>query len=275
MSNCVISAVKTFPFRRGGGITRRMACTRLEHHFSLVQIPGPNRRTPAAIAAALERGVRLPDGPGDRYAGYAVLDVRLASGDILALRRFPVTSVGTGYTSVWHRDVNREWTLFSDVAKPHGCSRYFADMFTRSVVAPIRIDWRSPRSLVVEVDGGGMLKWRLDLAPSAATAVFNAAAGYIPLPRSILDFALKAGRLRLVDRVPDGIRVQALPQAVWAVNASRARLCGRDLGCLHDVASSGRVELWRPRRSLFAAGAMVIDGMEMAGRSGRSRDPRT
>ena len=147
-------------------------------------------------------------------------------------------------------------------------------MFTRSVIAPIRIDWRSPRSLVVEVDGGEMLKWRLDLAPSAATAVFNAAAGYLPLPRSFLDFALKAGRLRLVDRVPDGIRVQALPQAVWAVNASRARLCGRDLGCLHDVASSGRVELWRPRRSLFAAGAMIIDGPEMAERSGRSRDPR-
>ena len=110
-------------------------------------IPGPSRRTPAAIAAALERGIRLPEGPGDRYAGYAVLDVRLASGEILALRRFPVTSVGTGYTSVWHRDANREWTLFSDVPKPHGCSRYFADMFTRSVVAPIRIDWRGPRSL--------------------------------------------------------------------------------------------------------------------------------
>jgi hypothetical protein len=238
-----------------------------------VLIPGPNRRTPAAIAAALERGVRLPDGPGDRYAGYAVLDVRLASGDILALRRFPVTSVGIGYTSVWHRDANREWTLFSDVPKPHGCSRYFADMFTRSVVAPIRIDWRGPRSLVVEVDSGGMLKWRLDLAPSAATAVFNAAAGYLPLPRSFLDVALKAGRLRLVDRVPDGIRVQALPQAVWTVNASRARLCGRDLGCLHDVATPGRVELWRPRRSLFAAGAMVIDGLNVAGRSGGSRDP--
>ena len=241
--------------------------------LALVQIPGPNRRTPAAIAAALERGVRLPDGPGDRYAGYAVLNVRLASGEILALRRFPVTSVGTGYTSVWHRDANREWTLYSDVGKPHGCSRYFADTFSRSVVAPIRIDWRTPRSLVVEVDGGEMLKWRLDLAPSVATVVFNATAGYLPFPRSVLDFALKAGRLRLVDHVPDGIRVQALPQAVWTVNASRARLCGRDLGCLPDVASAGRVELWRPRRSLFAAGAMVIDGPEMADRSPGSRDP--
>ena len=117
-----------------------------------------------------------------------------------------------------------------------------------------------------------MLKWRMDLAPSAGTTIFNAAARLLPrawwvrrrpfaLTRSFLDLALKAGRLRLVKNVPDGIRVHALPQAVWTVNASRARLCGRDLGCLHaDVASlERRVELWRPRRSLFAAGALVVD----------------
>lgn len=238
----------------------------------VVRIPGPHRRTPAAVAAALERGIRLPDGPGDRYLGYAVLDVRFASGDILALRRFPVASIGIGYTSVWHRGADREWTLFADVPPTEGCGRYLADMFSRTVIAPIRIDWRGPRSLVVEVDGGQMLKWRLDLAPSAATAVFNAAAGCLPgawwarrspfsLARAFLDLALKAGRLRLVDRVPDGISVHALPQAVWMVNGSRARLCGRDLGCLHaDVPVPGRrVELWRPRQSLFAAGAMVIE----------------
>jgi hypothetical protein len=210
----------------------------------------------------------LPDGPGDRYAGYAVLDVRFASRDILALRRFPMTSVGIGYTSVWHRGPEGDWTLFTDVPAPHGCSRYFAAMFARTVVAPIRIDWRGPRSLVIEVDGGRTLKWRLDLAPSAATALFNAASGVLPwarrrpvsLARSFLDLALKAGGLRLVKNVPEGIRVHALPQAVWTVNGSRARLCGRDLGCLHaDMNAPGRVELWRPRRSLFAAGALLID----------------
>jgi hypothetical protein len=233
-----------------------------------VRIPGPHRRTPAAVAAALERGITLPDGPGDRYAGYAVLDVRLASRDILALRRFPVTSIGIGYTSVWHRGPEGDWTLFTDVPAPQGCSRYFAAMFARTIVAPIRIDWRGPRSLVIEVDGGRILKWRLDLAPSAATALFNAASGILPWARqspvsrtrAFLDLALKLGGLRLVKNVPDGIRVHALPQAVWTVNASRARLCGRDLGCLlADLNVQGRVELWRPRRSLFAAGALVID----------------
>jgi hypothetical protein len=227
-----------------------------------VRIPGPQRRTPAAVAAALERGVRLPEGPGDRYAGYAVLDVRFASGDILALRRFPVASIGIGYTSVWHRAPDGQWTLFADVPRSQGCGRYFSDLFARAVVAPIRIDWRGPRSLVVEVQGGQLLKWRLDLAPSAATSIFNAAAGFFPLGPSLLDLALKAGRLRIVDprAVPDGMRVRALPQAVWTVDGSRARLGCRDLGCLKaDVAVPRRVELWRPRRSLFAAGALVID----------------
>jgi hypothetical protein len=237
----------------------------------VLRVTGPHRRTPAALAAALERGVPLPGGPGDRYAGYVILDLKFASGDILSLRRFPVASIGIGYTSVWHRSPEGEWTLFADVPHPQGCSRYFADMFTRTIVAPIRIDWRGPRSLVVEVDGGAVLKWRMDLAPSAGTTIFNAAARLLPpawwvrrrpfvLTRSFLDLALKAGRLRLVKNVPDGIRVHALPQAVWTVNASRARLCGRDLGCLHaDVPLERRVELWRPRRSLFAAGALVVD----------------
>src|SRR5688500_4060152 len=226
-----------------------------------MRITGPHRRTPAAVAAALERGVPLPTGPGDRYVGYAVLDVRFASGDILALRRFPVASIGIGYTSVWHRDPEGGWTLFADVPRTLGCGRYFGDLFARAVVAPIRIDWRGPRSLVVEVQGGQILKWRLDLASSAATTVFNAAAGCLSPASKFLDLALKVSGLRLADHIPDRVTLRALPEAVWAVNASGARLRCRDFGCLRsDVGIPGRrVELWRPRRSLFAAGALVID----------------
>jgi hypothetical protein len=226
-----------------------------------VRIPRPHRRTPAAIAAALERGVPLPAGPGDRYAGYAVLDVRFAAGDILALRRFPVASIGIGYTSVWHRDAGGEWTLFADVPRTLGCARYFGGLFAHAVVAPIRIDWRGPHSLVVEVQGGQILKWRLDLEASAATTAFNAAAGYLPPASRLLDLALKVSGLRLTDHVPDGMELRALPEAVWAVNTSRARLRCRDLGGLRsDVGIPGRrIELWRPRRSLFAAGSLVID----------------
>ena len=40
----------------------------------------------------------------DRFAGYAVIVLPFRSGHVLSLRRFPASSVGPGYTSVWRRD---------------------------------------------------------------------------------------------------------------------------------------------------------------------------
>jgi hypothetical protein len=36
-----------------------------------------------------------------------LMGLPLASGHILAMRRFPASSVGPGYTSVWHRGPER------------------------------------------------------------------------------------------------------------------------------------------------------------------------
>ena len=109
-----------------------------------------------------------------------MLDFRFASGDILALRRFPVASIGIGYTSVWHRGADGEWTLFADVPRTLGCSRYFADLFAHAIVAPIRIDWRGPvrwwsRSMAepnAQVAAGS--------GPERGTTIFNAAARFLP-----------------------------------------------------------------------------------------------
>ena len=43
-------------------------------------------------------------GQEERFSGYGVMGLPFRSGHVLALRRFPVTSVGPGYTSVWWRD---------------------------------------------------------------------------------------------------------------------------------------------------------------------------
>jgi hypothetical protein len=189
---------------------------------------------------------------------------------VLGLRRFPVASIGIGYTSVWHRGIAGEWTLYADVPLNQGCGRYFADIFTHTVVAPIRIDWIDARSLVVEVDGGQILKWRLDLASSPATTLFNAAAGWLPpawwanrkalsVPQTLLELALRAGRMRFADRVPPGVRLTVQPEAIWEVDASRAVLDGVDLGILQaDAGGNGHLELWPARRPLFAAGALTI-----------------
>jgi len=66
---------------------------------------------PRSIIQGIEQDGSLPAGTGDRFAGYAVIGLPFASGHVLSLRRFPVSSVGPGYTSVWHRDPAGRWTF--------------------------------------------------------------------------------------------------------------------------------------------------------------------
>jgi hypothetical protein len=150
------------------------------------------------------------------------------------------------------------------------------------VVAPIRIDWTGPRSLVIEVDGGKLLQWRLALTGNPATSLFNAAAEWLPpawwarrapaLTSALVDLALRAGRVRLTDRVAAGLRFRAMPQAVWAVEASCAVVAGRDLGPLGSPTRDGSgTEIRAPLRSLFAAGALVVQPAPVACSASRSR----
>ena len=64
---------------------------------------------------ALERDAPLLDGAGDRFSGYAIIGLPFQSGHVLALRRFSASSIGPGYTSVWHRDPAGFWTFYSTV----------------------------------------------------------------------------------------------------------------------------------------------------------------
>ncbi len=77
------------------------------------------------MIAPLERDAPLPDGPGDRFSGYAISGLPFRSGHVLALRRFPVSSIGSGYTAVWHRDPSGCWTFYSTVPPEVSCARYF------------------------------------------------------------------------------------------------------------------------------------------------------
>jgi hypothetical protein len=219
---------------------------------------------PAELAAAFERGVPVPDGTGDRFAGYAVLGVSFKSGDVLALRRFPVSSSGPAYTSVWHYDPAGRWTFYADVPATQGCARYFAPAVARSVVAPIRVEWNGPRSLAVAVDGGRAISWSLELRPTILTHVFNSAAPalsrlWLKHPR-LLDLvaivarvALGVGPLRLTGRTPAGSRFMDSPLAVWLVQSSRATIAGLDAGPggrLRSALALGDFHI--PRRGLFA-----------------------
>ena len=116
---------------------------------------------PRALAELAEIDPQLPQGRGERFSGYGVMGQPFATGHILALRRFPISSLGYGYTAVWHRSPAGEWTFWSDVEPRASCARFFGNAIDRVVVAPIAVRWTSPHSLTVSV-GNHDLDWGVD-----------------------------------------------------------------------------------------------------------------
>ena len=80
---------------------------------------------PRDVAARLERAPRLPDGTGERFRGYGVVGLPLASGHVLALRRHTASSIGPAYTCVWLRDPDGRWTFYADAPPNVSCARFF------------------------------------------------------------------------------------------------------------------------------------------------------
>lgn len=225
---------------------------------------------PATRAAEVERAGAVPDGPGDRFAGYAVLGVSFASGDVLALRRFPVTSCGPGYTAVWHQAPDGRWTFYSDVRVDRGCVPYFQPGIDETIVTPIRLEWRGPRQLSVAADGGRLLAWSMWLTPTVASSTINVLLGVLPgdwwrRPRllsvagTLSGLLLGAGPLRLAGHTPTGHRYVSAPRHIWTVPASRATVAGRELGVVARPARHTTLgDLVIPRRGLLTFGEAVL-----------------
>lgn len=226
--------------------------------------------TPSQEIAALERGAPVPDGPGDRYLGYGVLGVAFASGDLLALRRFPVASSGCGYTAVWHRNPDGAWVFYTDASHDQGCTSHFASAIERVVVGPIRLEWDDGRRLTVHVDGGRELAWSLCLAATWRTRLVNAVAASIPEAawrdvRTLRAIGVGAravlgtGPLCLSGRLPSGARYRSNPRRVWAIDTSRAALRGVDLGDMRRSRALALGDFRIPRVPLLATGPLFID----------------
>lgn len=190
-----------------------------------------------------------------------------SSGHLLAMRRFPASSVGPGYRSVWHRDPNGRWTFFQDVPPAQACTRYFGAAVAEVATARIDIDWDSPRQFSVTVSNTSRrLEWSITLTSSAITRVMHAVGPLLPegLWRHRVFLAgmgvlagpmLRAGKVRLAGRAPNGQRFVANPLLVWLVARSQATLDGVDLGAVGPSPTPGRLADFRiPQRGVFAIG---------------------
>ena len=237
---------------------------------------GGNVAAPRDLVAKIESDPAVVEGDDERFEGYGIMSAPFASGDILAMRRFPATSVGSAYTSVWHRTPDGRWHFYQNVAPPEACPRYFSADLSEMAVAKVIADWTGPRTFTVTVTGPVSLVWDISLRPSPVTLTLNAIGSTLPdapwrsrfflrVLGSFAGFALRAGHLGLVGYVPNGQWFIANPRLVWLVSNSSAKLDGHDLGPMGNAGEQARLgDFWLPTRGLFAIGRAFFETYDAA-----------
>lgn len=228
-------------------------------------------QAPADIIAKLIADPRLPSGPDERFALYGVMGLPFASGHVLALRDAPAASIGPAFRSVWHRDPQGAWTFFSTVQPELGCPRYWGAGSRSEVVPAIDLTWTGPQAVRVRM--GDRLDWRLELGQSVTSGFLSLVGGALPDAAWRSDAVLgamgpvvgplmRAGKVRLQGRTPNGQHFRAAPTQIWPVTASRAVLDGADLGEPGPVDGQARLgDLWLPQQGFFFAGTARFSGL--------------
>ena len=228
-------------------------------------------REPAEIVEELERRSEVPPGTEERFLGYGVMGLAFRSGHVLGLRRFPASSIGPGYRSVWHRDPDGRWTFYQDQPAELACTRYFGSAVDEVREGPIRIDWTGARGFSVRA-GDGDLVWTLEVGSTPVTRLFNGVGSILPSrawrSRPVLEVmsrvagtALRAGRVRLTGLAPNGQRFVANPLTVWVATDSSATVRGVDLGEIGPAPEQAHLRDFAiPQRGMFVVGrAMFTD----------------
>ena len=224
---------------------------------------------PRDVVDSIEMEPRVPRGTDERLAGWGVFGLPFASGHLLALRRFPASSIGSGYTSVWHRDPAGRWVIYTTVDPILACPRYFGSAIDEVIEAPIAIDWSGPREFSVSIDDA--VQWSVTLLPTLATRTLNVIGGRIPEPLlrrapvlsmigGVAGRALGAGYIGLHGRVPNGQAFDAVPKLVWTIPESTATVHGADLGPVGPLAEQVHLtDFWLPQHGLFMIGRAFME----------------
>jgi hypothetical protein len=240
--------------------------------------------TPRDLVEAFEKQPVLPAGADERFSGYGLMGMPLVSGHVLAMRRFPLTSVGPGYTSLWLRAPGGRWSFFADAPPHQACTRYFGAAAAVAKQTEVRIAWTEPYRFRVSVPAIAF-EWDVSLGSTGATQVLNAMGGLLPesawRSTAVLGAMgvmagpmLGVGRIGLRGRVPNGQTFVANPRTMWAVTTSRVRMNGKDLGPPGPVHPQARLgDFWIPQRGIFAIGQAYFEPFDAARHSALSSIP--
>jgi hypothetical protein len=217
------------------------------------------------MAARAEDRPQIPAGGGERFAGYGIMGLPFASGHVLAMRRFPASSIGPAYTSIWHRDPAGRWAFWQDQPAEMACPRYFSAALDEVRQVEIDLEWSQPGTVRLAVPEL-RFAWSTTLRSSGVTTLLNGVGTLLPdrlwrarpvlsIMGAVAGTALRAGRVGLAGVAPNGQRFIANPLSVWLVDDCAASLEGTDfgpMGALHQQATLGDFRI--PQRGIFALG---------------------
>jgi hypothetical protein len=219
----------------------------------------------SALAAEIESAPDLPSGVDERFTGFGVMGIPFASGHVLALRRFTASSIGPAYTSVWHRDPAGRWTFWQDQAADQACTRYFGAAVAETRRCTIELDWPSESTIrvaVAEVD----FAWTVTMVTSPVTRALNAVGSLLPdkawradpvlaVMGLVAGTALRAGRVAMTGKAPNGQRFVANPSRIWLIAESSACLGDDNFGPPGSLGEQAQLgDFWIPQRGVFAIG---------------------
>lgn len=234
-------------------------------------------KEPAQVARYVEEHQRLPPGAEERVAGFGVMGLPFRSGHVLGLRRWTASSVGPGFTSIWHRDPAGRWTFYESVDPDIACTRYFGAAVERVRVGPISLDWAAQRRLRVRTLNEPAVDWTLRFGATWITRTMSLVGSTIPTSvwrwRPVLSVmgrlagpALGVGKVQLTGMTANGQHFDANPLRLWYVTGTAAVVDGEDLGPIGALPEQARmVDFYFPQRGIFAIGRMYVSPVAKAG----------
>jgi len=206
----------------------------------------------------------------ESFAGFAVVGQPFASGDVLCLRRFRASTIGPGYSAVWHRSPAGEWTVYTSIAAELSCPRFIGAAIARAVETPVELEWTGPAALSVRVPAAG-LRWDMRVGSTPVTRLMNAMMALMPsfLYRSNLVLAvmsamstamLAAGRFLMGGHMPNRQWFQVGPRRLWTISEARASIAGHDLGPVGPLAPQATIGGGPlPQRGLLMLGGVSFE----------------
>lgn len=226
-------------------------------------------KEPAELARRAEENPQLPAAACERVSGYGVMGLSFSSGHVLGLRRWPASSVGEGFTSIWHRDPAGRWTFYETVRSEIACTRYFGDEVERVQVGPIELEWEGQRRLRIST-GDGSFDWNVELGSTPVTRLMSVIGSALPTaawrsPRvlsamgRVAGWSLRAGTVKLTGMTSNRQHFDANPLRIWFATDSHAVVEGEELGPIGPLAKQAHLaDFYIPQRGIFAIGRVFV-----------------